>query len=576
MTKRVKKDLASERFGQILLEQRLITEEQLKNAMEAREDNGGHLGDILIYNGIVTEEDIAIALAKQHDIPLITSKADQIVPAIDQDLQKIVPKQFALRNTVIPLLKEGNILTCAISDPLNVALMDELRKITGCQIRPVIATKSDIARAIENFYTATGREGKDRFVQRPYRLAGREGSQLDSEDSLNIDKIVARAGDAPVVRVVDLILWQAIDRRASDIHIEPFKDNISLRYRVDGVLNQVPAPPYHLHMPIVSRIKILSRLDIAEKRLPQDGTFTVKLEDRTIDIRVSIIPTIYGEKVVLRILDRSGVILELDSMGFEKDDLSLIRKAISSPYGLIFITGPTGSGKSTTLYAILQEIKSVTKNIVTVEDPVEYRLDGINQVQVKPEIGLTFATALRSLLRQDPDIMLVGEVRDKETAEICVRSALTGHLVLSTLHTNDAPSAVTRLIDIGVEPYLLAPSLIMVISQRLVRKLCSECREPYRPQIKEIEGHRLEATVIYKPRGCAACGNTGYKGRTAIAEIMPATEDLKDLISGGGTYKQIRGYAKAAGMATLYESGLKKVRDGITSLEEVLRITLGM
>jgi type IV pilus assembly protein PilB len=525
MTKRVKKDLASERLGQILLEQRLVTEEQLKNAMKAREDNGGHLGDILIYNGIVTEEDIAIALAKQHDIPLITSKADQIAPAIGQDLQKIVPKQFALRNTVIPLLKEGNILTCAISDPLNVALMDELRKITGCQIRPVIATKSDIARAIENFYAAAGKEGKDRFVQRPYQLAEREGSQLDSEDSINIDKIVARAEAAPVVRVVDLILWQAIDRRASDIHIEPFKDNISLRYRVDGVLHQVPAPPYHLHMPIVSRIKILSRLDIAEKRLPQDGTFTVKLEDRTIDIRVSIIPTIYGEKVVLRILDRSGVILELDRMGFEKDDLSLIRKAIKSPYGLIFITGPTGSGKSTTLYAILQEIKSVTKNIATVEDPVEYRLDGINQVQVKPDIGLTFAAALRSLLRQDPDIMLVGEVRDKETAEICVRSALTGHLVLSTLHTNDAPSAVTRLIDIGVEPYLLAPSLIMVISQRLVRKLCSECREPYRPQIKEIEGHRLEATVIYKPRGCGACGNTGYKGRTAIAEIIPATED---------------------------------------------------
>ncbi|HBE44422.1 MAG TPA: general secretion pathway protein GspE [Deltaproteobacteria bacterium] len=310
--------------------------------------------------------------------------------------------------------------------------------------------------------------------------------------------------------------------------------------------------------------------------MPQDGAFMVKLDDRNIDIRVSVIPTIYGEKVVLRILDRTGIILDLDQMGFEPFDLERLRKVIHSPYGLVLITGPTGSGKSTTLYAILQEIKSTTVNITTVEDPVEYRLEGINQVQVKPEIGLTFAHALRSFLRQDPDIILVGEVRDLETAEICIRSALTGHLVFSTLHTNDAPSAITRLIDIGVETYLLAPSILMVIGQRLVRRLCPECKEPYKPSVKELEDVRLTTDLIYRPKGCASCSNTGYKGRTLIAEAMPVSDEIRELIVRGTSYKEMRAIARRAGMSTFYESGLKKVERGITSMEEVLSVTLGV
>jgi len=328
-------------------------------------------------------------------------------------------------------------------------------------------------------------------------------------------------------------------------------------------------------MPIISRIKILSKLDIAEKRLPQDGAFMVRIGERPIDIRISSIPTIYGEKIAMRLLDRSQVVLDLNQLGFDLKQLELIRKCIHTPYGLIFLTGPTGSGKTTTLYAILNEIKSPTKNIVTIEDPVEYKLDGINQVQIKPEIGLTFATALRSFLRQDPDIMLVGEVRDLETAQICIRSALTGHLVLSTLHTNDAPTAVSRLMDIGIEPYMLSSSLISVIAQRLVRKLCLDCREAYEPKEEGIKNIKLKAELIYRAKGCASCNNTGYKGRLSISEIMVVNEDLKSLISQRVPFQKIRDVARVNGMQTLYESALKKVEEGLTSMEDALSITLG-
>jgi type IV pilus assembly protein PilB len=396
-----------------------------------------------------------------------------------------------------------------------------------------------------------------------------------ADQELSLDKLIARAEEAPVVKLVDLIVRQAIDERASDIHIEPFKDKISLRYRIDGKLYEIPPPAKQLHLPIISRIKILSKLDIAEKRLPQDGAFLVKLEDRPIDIRVSTVPTIYGEKVVLRILDRSAVVLDLNRLGFEPKQLEQMRHAINLPYGLVFLTGPTGSGKTTTLYAILSEIKDPTKNIITVEDPVEYKLDGINQVQVKPEIGLTFANALRSFLRQDPDIMLVGETRDLETAQICIRSALTGHLVFSTLHTNDAPSAISRLIDIGIEPYMIAPSIQLVVAQRLLRKLCPDCKEAYEPTAEQAKDIKIKADLIYKPKGCSKCGQIGYRGRACIAEIMTINEQMRDLISQGASYQKIRDAAKEFGMHTLYEIGIKKVEDGITSLEEALSVTLG-
>ncbi|MDD5565885.1 MAG: GspE/PulE family protein, partial [Candidatus Omnitrophica bacterium] len=396
-----------------------------------------------------------------------------------------------------------------------------------------------------------------------------------AEEELSLDKLIARAEEAPVVRLVDLIIHQAISERASDIHIEPFKEKISLRYRIDGRLYEIPPPARHLHLAIISRVKILSKLDIAEKRLPQDGSFVVKIENRPIDIRVSLIPTIYGEKVVLRLLDRTQVVLDLNLLGFDPGQNALIRKAIHSPYGLLFLTGPTGCGKTTTLYAILSEIRSPTTNIVTIEDPVEYKLDGINQVQIKPEIGLTFASALRSFLRQDPDIMLVGEVRDLETAQICIRSALTGHLVLSTLHTNDAPSAVSRLIDIGVEAYLITPSLICVVAQRLLRKLCVHCKEAYEPTPEQLKGINIKADLLYKPKGCAKCNQIGFRGRACIAEVMVLNNQLRELINAKASFQQLREVAMASGMQTLYESALKKVEDGTTSLEEALAVTLG-
>jgi type IV pilus assembly protein PilB len=570
MAKNERKESSIRRFGEILLEQKLITEEQFQEAVHFQKTRGGQISEILIKKGMVKEDDVAFALSQVSGIPFISSRIESIKPVEDQGLERLISRQFALRNTVIPLSKDGNILTCAMFDPFDFILIDELRKITGCEVNPVIATKSDILKAIEEFYSGIHVAKKD--VRKPYEIS----KFAEEGKSLSLEGISTRSEEAPVIKLVDLMLWQAIDRRASDIHIEPFNDRLCLRYRIDGKLYEIASPPFHLHLPIVSRIKILSKLDIAERRLPQDGAFMVKLDDRNIDIRVSIIPTIYGEKVVLRILDRTGIILDLDQMGFEPFDLERLRKVIHSPYGLVLITGPTGSGKSTTLYAILQEIKSTTVNITTVEDPVEYRLEGINQVQVKPEIGLTFAHALRSFLRQDPDIILVGEVRDLETAEICIRSALTGHLVFSTLHTNDAPSAITRLIDIGVETYLLAPSILMVIGQRLVRRLCPECKEPYKPSVKELEDVRLTTDLIYRPKGCASCSNTGYKGRTLIAEVMPVSDEIRELIVRGTSYKEMRAIARRAGMSTFYESGLKKVEQGITSMEEVLSVTLGV
>ncbi|MCX5711537.1 MAG: GspE/PulE family protein [Candidatus Omnitrophica bacterium] len=344
---------------------------------------------------------------------------------------------------------------------------------------------------------------------------------------------------------------------------------------MDGKLYEIPPPARHLHLPIISRIKILAKLDIAEKRLPQDGAIMVKIENRPIDLRVSSIPTIYGEKIVLRILDRSSIVLDLNQLGADPKQLELMRKAMGCPYGLIFLTGPTGSGKTTTLYAMLNEIKSPTKNIVTVEDAVEYKLDGINQVQVKPEIGLTFSSALRSFLRQDPDVMLVGEVRDLETAQICIRSALTGHLVLSTLHTNDAPSAINRLMDIGVEPHLITPSLLAVVAQRLMRKLCPDCKEAYESSSEQVKSIKLKSDLIYRPRGCAKCNQIGYKGRTCVVEIMVVNNQIRDLISQRASFQKLREAARSAGMQTLYESAIKKVEEGITSLEEALSVTMG-
>jgi len=522
--------------------------------------------------GLITEQDIVVALGKQLHIAYVSLGSELLKPATDKQLDLLIPKEFALKNLVIPLSKNMNSLTCAVFDPLDVILIDNIKKMTSCEVNLVVATKSDIEKAIENFYGK--RDLLKQAVKESYvgEALVEELSSVDEE--LSIDRLIARAEEAPVVKLVDLILKQAIDERASDIHIEPFKSRISLRYRIDGSLLEIPPPAKHLHLPIISRIKILSKLDIAEKRLPQDGGFSVKLGERNIDFRVSVVPTIYGEKIVIRILDKDSIKLELSTLGFSKKELEDIRKSINSSYGLIFVTGPTGSGKSTTLYAILNEIKSPKDNIVTVEDPVEYKMEGINQVQIKPEIGLTFASALRSFLRQDPDIMMVGEVRDLETAQICVRSALTGHLVLSTLHTNDAASAITRLIDIGIEPYLLMPSLVLILAQRLVRMLCQDCKEPYEPTAEERKKLNLGQDLIYKPKGCEKCSHIGYKGRMCIAEVLTISDPIRNLIVEKADSHKIKEAARSNGMHTLTENALAAVKQGMTSLEEALSIML--
>lgn len=564
------------RLGELLVQEGLISVAQLEKAVSTQRREGGRLGEILVKLEMVKEDQMVAVLGKQLNIPYFSLGKGMLKPAIDQDLEQLLPQDFALKNSVLPLSRTLKSLTVAMSDPLDLILVDNLERLTNCEINPVIATRSDITKAVEGFYSKSGL--LDQAVKDSYDISISEGisSELDAPDQeLSLDKLVARAEEAPVVKLVDLIIRQAIDERASDIHIEPFKSRISLRYRIDGKLYEIPPPAGHLHLPIISRVKILAKLDIAEKRLPQDGAFLVRIGERPIDIRVSSVPTIYGEKIVMRLLDRSEVVLDLNRLGFDQKQLEPMRKAINAPYGLVFLTGPTGSGKTTTLYAILSEIKSPSKNIVTIEDPVEYKLEGINQVQIKPEIGLTFAAALRSFLRQDPDIMLVGEVRDLETAQICIRSALTGHLVLSTLHTNDAPTAVSRLMDIGIEPYMLAPSLLAVIAQRLVRRLCLDCKEAYEPSKEQIANMNLKAELIYKAKGCAKCNNTGYRGRACIAEVMMVNESIRELINQKASFQKIREAAKANGMQSLYEASIRKVEEGVTSLEDAIAVTLG-
>ena len=564
------------RLGELLVKEGLINLTQLEKAVAVQRQEGGHLGEILVRLGMIKDEQLVAILAKQLNIPYFSLSTGMLKPAADQGLEKLIPQDFARKNCVLPLSRTLRSLTVAMSDPMDIILIDNLRKLTNCEINPVVATKGDITKLISEFY------GKSTMfqdaVEASYDVANSAALEFatNTEEELSLDKLIARSEEAPVVKLVDLIIRQAIDERASDIHIEPFKDKISLRYRIDGKLYEIPPPAKHLHLPIISRIKILSKLDIAEKRLPQDGSFLVKMQDSPIDIRVSSIPTIYGEKIVLRILDRSKVVLDLNQLGFDPKQLEQMRKAMSAPYGLVFLTGPTGSGKTTTLYAMLNEMRGPTKNILTIEDPVEYKLDGINQVQIKPEIGLTFAAALRSFLRQDPDIMLVGEVRDLETAQICIRSALTGHLVLSTLHTNDAPSAVNRLMDIGIEPYMLAPSLIVVVAQRLIRKLCPDCKEAYEPIGAELKNVKIKSDLIYRAKGCPSFNHTGYKGRMCVAEVMMVNEQIQEQINLRSPFQKIREIARQTGMLTFFDMAVKKAEAGVTSLEEALSIAAGV
>jgi type IV pilus assembly protein PilB len=574
-------------LGDILMRQGLITEQQIAEALEVQKKEKRRIGEILIKLNMISEEDMLAALGTQLGIAYYTEKnANLFKPQTDKELEKRVPFDFAKKNCVLPVSRHGHSMMCAINDPLDLLLRSNLENISGCEISIILAPKNVIQNAVIEFYTKNlGGDTRTSMLSDAVEssYASNKGGEAPASDvkekgtdtaELSLDKLIAKAGEAPVIKLVDLIIRQAIDERASDIHIEPFEDNISLRYRIDGKLYNIPPPAPHLHLAIVSRIKILAKLDIAEKRLPQDGAITAKLENRAVDLRVSTIPTVWGEKVVMRILDKGAIPLELSGLGFDSRQIEILRKALSAPYGLFFVTGPTGSGKSTTLYAAVNETIDPTKNVVTVEDPVEYKMDGINQVAVKPEIGLTFAVALKAFLRQDPDVIMVGEIRDLETASICVRAALTGHFVLSTLHTNDAASAITRLVDIGIPHYLLTPSLIVIMGQRLARRLCQKCKEPYEPVPGQHSGTEFKTDLIYRPVGCEACKGSGFKGRVVVAEVMLIDNDIRALISKGATHAEIKDAARRNGMSTIFESGLRLVEKGFTSYDEVCRISV--
>ena len=567
----------TEKLGEILKKSGLVSEDQLAKALEVQRGTTKRLGEVLVELELVTEQDIASALSRQLGIPLASSASGLLKPQPGAGLDQLVPEEFARQHQVLPLSRTLTSLTVACVNPLDLITLDSLSRISRCEINPVVTTKADLEHAIERFYGSNEssmlREAIGQsFEQGDSEAAG--GGVIEGEESLDLDRLKQVAEDAPTIRLVDLIIRQAIKDRASDIHIEPFRNRISLRYRIDGALCSVSAPAKQLHQAIISRVKILCKLDIAQKRLPQDGGFMMSMEGRQIDFRVSTIPTIYGEKVVIRILDKSSALLDLNGLGFGAKQLAAFRESIRDPYGLMLITGPTGSGKSTTLYAALNEILSPTKNILTVEDPVEYRLEGINQVQVKPSIGLTFATGLRAFMRQDPDIIMVGETRDLETAEICVRASLTGHLVFTTLHTNDAPSAVTRLVDIGIAPYLVSSTLSLVVAQRLIRRLCDRCKEAYEPDAVLRDRFKITEELLYRAKGCEACSTTGYRGRLGVYEVMALSREMRNIIAKGALSHVIKDTAIADGMSTLWDEGLQKVRQGLTSLAELESVIL--
>lgn len=556
------------KLGEMLKEVGLITDEQIEFALKEQRKGKKPIGDIFVELGFVSEKDISETLAIQLEIPFVLGERGMLKPRTDQELEKLIPSDIARQYNVLPLSCDNSVLSLAMADPSDVIVLDNLKKVSDCELNPVIATKSDIRKAQDEFY------GEQKLlkeaIDKTYNLEEVEDvSSGMFEERKDLDEAKVIAESAPAVKIVDLLLIEAIRSYASDIHIEPFEKRLSIRYRIDGDLYGVPPPSEQLTRAIISRIKIISKMDIAERRLPQDGAFSLKIGNKIIDFRVSTMPTIFGEKIEVRILDKTSLLLKLESLGLSGKMLEDYRCGIKKPYGLIFITGPTGSGKSTTLYATLKEIATSDKNVITIEDPVEYRLDGINQTQVKTNIGLTFAAGVRTSLRQDPDIILVGEVRDLETAQTCLRAALTGHLVLSTLHTNDAPSAIIRLKDFGIEPFLIGSSLILIVAQRLVRRLCPKCKEPYKPLPQEIKTFKLVNT-IYKPKGCDECRKTGYKGRIGIYEIMVNTPSVKELIYKGATTTEIKKQALEEGMISLLFDGINRVNLGITSLEEVL------
>ena len=557
-------------LGQLLLARGIVTAEQIEKALAEQKDKGHRklLGELLVEMGYCTENQIASALAQGYGVPYA-----QVTPKIcDPKVIEILPREFLEEYIVLPLFKVNNVLTIAVSEPTNVFLIDEIERISGCKVQIVCSTSKDIKATLQTYLPAANVFVIDDIIDEE----GLEEFALIENITQDISNLEEIAGQSPVVKLVNYLLYNAVRENASDIHIEPDDKKLRVRYRVDGKLYEKICPPHQMHSAIVSRIKIMAELDIAQRRLPQDGGIHVLVEGRPIDLRVSVMPGNFGEKVVIRIIDPQKVLFSLESLGFVYENLQLFRQVIQSPNGMVLVTGPTGSGKNTTLYAALTELNSEEVNICTVEDPVECNISGINQFQVNQAAGFLFSTALRSLLRQDPDIIMVGEIRDGATANIAVQAALTGHLVLSTLHTNDAPGAVTRLLDLGVAPYLVSASLIAVLAQRLVRKICPNCKTEYEPPAsirKVVEKEHGKVEKFYRGVGCKKCRNTGYAGRIAIQELFVPNEQIKEMINDRSSLKKLRAKGLQNGMVSLQSDGIEKVKAGIISIEEVLRTT---
>jgi type IV pilus assembly protein PilB len=570
----------SSRLGEILIKESLITTDQLRQALEHQKANGGRLGTCLMKLGFISDDEITGVLSRQYGVPSINLKFYEV----DASVIKLIPQDTAVRYQIVPLSRVGSTLTIAMTDPTNVFAMDDIKFMTGFNVEPVVASETAIAEAITKFYgEVESGEELDKVMK---DLSAEDAADLElasEEQETNLADLERAAEEAPIIKLVNLILTDAVKRGASDIHIEPYEKEVRARFRIDGILQTVMNPPLKLRDAITSRIKIMAKLDISEKRLPQDGRIMIKYRKdgkiKDLDFRVSTIPTLYGEKIVMRLLDKENLRLDMTKLGFEQESLTKYEKAILRPYGMVLVTGPTGSGKTNTLYSSIARLNTAETNIMTAEDPVEFQLAGVNQVQMKDQIGLNFAAALRAFLRQDPNIILVGEIRDFETAEIAVKAALTGHLVLSTLHTNDAPSTISRLMNMGIEPFLVATSVNLICAQRLVRRICQNCKEPLDvPEQAMLDAgysqEEVATTKIYIGKGCGTCNKNGYKGRVGLYEVMEINDELRELILVGASALELKKKAIDQGMLTLRKSGLTKAALGFTTLEEVLRETV--
>src|SRR5687768_1311875 len=590
----------SAKLGEILVRENLISPQNLREALDYQREHGGRLGFNLVKLGLVSDDMITAVLSRQYGIPSVNLDLFNI----DSAVLRLIPQEVAQKHCVLPLSRVGATLTLAMVDPTNVFAMDDVKFMTGLNVEPVVVAEGSVQQAIAKYYGTSREIELASAVEDSESRNGSNGSNgaithadlvsldsidftpgdaedvevLDDNEEIDLSTLSRMSEDAPVVRLVNVLLVDALRRGASDIHVEPYEKELRIRFRIDGMLYDVMHPPLKMRDALISRVKIMSKLDISEKRLPQDGRIKIKVKvdsrSRELDFRVSTLPTLFGEKVVLRLLDKQNLMLDMTKLGFEPESLVKFKRNISKPYGMVLVTGPTGSGKTNTLYSALQSLNTIQTNIMTAEDPVEFNLMGINQVQMKESIGLNFAAALRSFLRQDPNIILVGEIRDFETAEIAIKAALTGHMVLSTLHTNDAPSTISRLMNMGIEPFLVATSVNLIQAQRLIRRVCKDCREvvDVSPQALINLGYKKEEVgtfTVYKGRGCDKCNNTGYKGRVGLIEVMKIDDDLRELILSGGTAIDIKRKAAENGMISLRRSGLVKIKDGVTTIEEV-------